>query len=347
MIVCVLDWLFLGRELPSPRAVAALVLVIVGAVGYMQNDSKFKLIGFRAYFWAILYLINVVGEMVISKQILASLGLQSPVWSCVLLTNSLAVLPMLALATSTEEYSKFEAHMFLLPTMALLLCASSMGILVGWSSWQCRNMVSATTFTLLGVTSKLLTILINSSIWNQHATLPGISCLCVCLLGSTVYEQAPLRQDVSPSVTSVHQGSASDAKQETVPATTEPASKAPRANAGWLMNGYMQLFALCAAFGLLYSLGYAVNGKTTGKYQANHVDPPQNAASLLTERGVNHKGLVRKMHISVDAAAHLSVEPQQQTEWTTSLNQQGETQVKSAELPKAPLFLLEELMLDY
>jgi len=56
-------------------------------------------------------------------------------------------------------------------------------------------MVSATTFTLVGVVNKLLTVLLNVAIWDKHSTPAGLFAVCVCLFAGTFYQQAPRRDE--------------------------------------------------------------------------------------------------------------------------------------------------------
>ena len=77
----------------------------------------------------------------------------------------------------------------------LLGCVSGIGI--GYSSWWCRDQVSATSFTLIGVMNKCLTVLLNLLIWDQHAPPGGIVSLVLCLVGGAIYRQAPLRSEAS------------------------------------------------------------------------------------------------------------------------------------------------------
>ncbi len=56
-------------------------------------------------------------------------------------------------------------------------------------------MVSATTYTLVGVVNKFLTVLLNVLISDKHSTAGGIVAVCVCLLAGTFYQQAPKRDD--------------------------------------------------------------------------------------------------------------------------------------------------------
>ena len=54
-------------------------------------------------------------------------------------------------------------------------------------------MVSATTYTLVGVVNKFLTILLNVFLWDKHASWFGIFCVCLCLFSGMFYQQAPKR----------------------------------------------------------------------------------------------------------------------------------------------------------
>lgn len=60
---------------------------------------------------------------------------------------------------------------------------------------MCRGMVSATTYTLVGVVNKFLTVLLNVVLWDKHSTGAGITSVLVCLLAGTLYQQAPRRDE--------------------------------------------------------------------------------------------------------------------------------------------------------
>jgi solute carrier family 35 len=64
-----------------------------------------------------------------------------------------------------------------------------------YSGWLCRGMVSATTYTLVGVVNKFLTVLLNVIVWDKHSSPTGLIAVCVCLLAGMFYQQAPMRSD--------------------------------------------------------------------------------------------------------------------------------------------------------
>ena len=75
----------------------------------------------------------------------------------VVYTNLIGFLPMLMLANVGNEYTKFWLYFWgklggYLPTAAiiLLVLGSFVGTGIGYTSWWCRGLVSATSFTLIG-----------------------------------------------------------------------------------------------------------------------------------------------------------------------------------------------------
>eukprot|EP00977_Amphora_coffeiformis_P028359 scaffold34937_cov165-Amphora_coffeaeformis.AAC.6 len=117
----------------------------------------------------------------------------------VLYTNLLGLAPMLFFATVGGEFGKVkqmrEETTLLTGTAILLLALGSIaGTGIGYSSWWCRGKVSATSFTIIGVMNKCLTILLNLVVWDQHAPPGGIASLFLCLIGGALYRQAPMRR---------------------------------------------------------------------------------------------------------------------------------------------------------
>jgi len=199
-VVSVLDFIFLGRELPSTRSIVGLSLIVTGVYGYAQTDQKFLHDGFAAYFWPTIYLIIISFEMTYGKKITSTVDLKTQSGP-VLYTNLLAFLPSILFAYAGGEFEQFHfdlttrENIDLLPneSIPLLLIGCIIGTGIGYSSWYCREKVSATTFTLIGVMNKCLTVILNFFIWDKHASPVGITFLLLCLFGGSIYRQAPLR----------------------------------------------------------------------------------------------------------------------------------------------------------
>lgn len=196
IIVSLLDYLFLGRALPGRRSTGAMLLIVAGACGYVLTDKEFALNGWSAYTWVIIYMIIICFEMTYGKHIIKSVKMKNKVLGAVYYTNSIAILPMFALGFGVfgegDKFGTFEFKMF---GIIVLLISCVIGTCISYAAFNCRNLVSATTFTLVGVINKMITILINTLIWDNHASMFGILSLMVCILGGTLYKQAPLRYE--------------------------------------------------------------------------------------------------------------------------------------------------------
>lgn len=193
LCVSVLDWLFLGRELPARRSLIALVGVVCGACGYVLSDREFELHGLGAYGWVFIYLSGNVFEMTYGKYVLSRMAFESPIWGAVLYTNALALPPMVLVAFASGETARLESlDLGFRESGALAICCVT-GVGISWSGWNCREKTAATTYTLLGVACKMISVLIIVFLWEKHASPTGIAWLGICLFSSSVYQQAPLR----------------------------------------------------------------------------------------------------------------------------------------------------------
>jgi drug/metabolite transporter (DMT)-like permease len=206
-LVSILDALFLGREYPTMRSWAGLFTIVLGAYGYASFDEQFQAQGSAAYFWPTLYLFVISFEMAYGKKIIRSVDLKT-LSGPVLYTNLLGIPPMLLFAGMGGEYGKFykdhvevgtSQHAITVGVYFLIFLGCVAGTAIGYSAWWCRDKVSATTFTLIGVLNKCFTIFLNYFMWDQHAKLAGIACLFLCLVGGAMYEQAPMRKELEDS----------------------------------------------------------------------------------------------------------------------------------------------------
>ena len=64
---------------------------------------------------------------------------------------------------------------------------------MSYFAFLCRASVSATSFTVIGNVCKILTVVINVSIWDKHASPLGLGALLLCLAAAATYQQYPYR----------------------------------------------------------------------------------------------------------------------------------------------------------
>jgi GDP-mannose transporter len=192
--VSVLDFMFLGREMPNKKSMFALFAVAISALCYVLTDAQFALDGYSAYFWVFIYYFLICAEMTIGKYIMSAVKLDN-VWASVLLTNGISLPLMSILAWERGDLDNIQLAFTESPIAVWMAIAAScvVGTSIGWASWSARGMVSATSFTLIGVANKILTVLLSVFFLDKHASGYGIIALFCCIISSTQYEQTSLR----------------------------------------------------------------------------------------------------------------------------------------------------------
>lgn len=193
LFVSILDWLFLGRELPSGRSICCLLWVIAGTIGYVHADSEFQMHGFRAYAWTLTYLVSIVFSIAFGKRLMTGIEFRAPIWGLVLYSNVVSAPLLVLLALFAGEAGKLDACRASPGAVLSLVISCVVGLGISWSGWNCQEKISATAYTLVGVAFKLLTVLMNSVLGYKHASPTGMLWLSVCIGVSTLYQQAPMR----------------------------------------------------------------------------------------------------------------------------------------------------------
>jgi hypothetical protein len=84
---------------------------------------------------------------------------------------------------------QWEGEKYLnLQSMGPVALSCIFGLAISFFGFSCRQALSATSFTVVGVTNKLLTVLINVTVWSKHAGAFGICMLLVCISGGVLYQ---------------------------------------------------------------------------------------------------------------------------------------------------------------
>ena len=194
LIVCVLDWAFLGRQLPSPRSVLSLLVITGGCAGYVLTDRAFELSGWGAYTWVTAYFCIISVEMAYGKHIVGPHLQFASMWGPTLYTNTLSVVPMMPIGIVAGEPAKLSRSTWSTAAILLLVTSCVIGVAISYLGWRARSLVTATCYTVLGVANKMFTVLANAMVWDQRASLTGMLFLVVCLVGAAGYKQAPLAE---------------------------------------------------------------------------------------------------------------------------------------------------------
>ena len=188
IIVAISDVLFLQRELPSMRSALALFGICLGVTGYFHLDNSLNQ---PAFAWILGYLSVFTFDQIFIKWICDTIPMTS--WGRVLYTNALAAVPALAWALYFEG-SVILGVVWDSTAVSVLLLSCACGISLSFFGYRLRSLVSATSFTVVGVTCKLLSIVINTVVWDRHSSKSGLLFLIFAVLSSTFFEQSPKRE---------------------------------------------------------------------------------------------------------------------------------------------------------
>ncbi|KAM3274798.1 hypothetical protein ACQJBY_043663 [Aegilops geniculata] len=192
LLVAIADTTFRKQPCPSKLTFSSLIVILGGAVGYVITDSAFSL---TAYSWALAYLVTITAEMVYIKHIVTNLGLNT--WGFVLYNNllSLMISPIFWFLTGEHKsvFSAVESRgegWFQLDAFVAVALSCLFGLLISFFGFAARKAISATAFTVTGVVNKFLTVAINVTIWDKHASAFGLVSLLFTLAGGVLYQQS-------------------------------------------------------------------------------------------------------------------------------------------------------------
>jgi len=189
LVLCLCDYLFLGRTLPSARSVLCLFGLLLSSAGYALFDQAFDV---RAYSWLAMWYVCFTAYEVVVKHICDTVAVDN--WTRVVYTNAMAgSLLAIAIPFVGDEHAAVAAVPWTASTTSCLLTSCLIGIGVSHSAYVMRSACSATLSTVVGILCKVLTVLINIVVWDKHASSVGMAFLAIGLLAGAFYEQAPLR----------------------------------------------------------------------------------------------------------------------------------------------------------
>jgi len=190
LLISVLDWVFLGRELPARRSWLCLSGLLVGAYIYVQWDDSFHPTG---YMWIALWYTVFTVDQVYIKHVCNNVKMKSN-WGFVFYSNVLPSFPLFLMTVSQQESANVKWTQF---GIAILVVSCLLGISMSYFAFLARSSVSATSFTIIGNVCKILTVIMNQLIWDLHANFIGVCSLLFCLFCAYFYRQAPMRKKQS------------------------------------------------------------------------------------------------------------------------------------------------------
>lgn len=206
LMVSILDWCFLGRELPSRRSALALCGIFLSGSAYAwpkitslsHQDGGFQYAGASSgLFWAFFWLSCFTLDMVYIKHIVDSYpcnGYERTIYQNALSLPFLTVILLSPLETSS--ISSFSPEGTERAQFALLLSCIA-GTVLSFTGMSLRSELSATVFTILGIMCKMASSLLNEIFIESEKSIYSLACIFFSILSSAMYRQAPLRAELS------------------------------------------------------------------------------------------------------------------------------------------------------
>lgn len=188
ILVACIDTLCLDRELPSYRSFMAMISIVLGAIWFagceMQTQST--RITHAGMYVNVINLVLTAILMTWGKHVTdtCNLNLTTSVFIC----NLTSIAPILTLAIIEKEHVLVREELRLsVYAVSILTTSCLMGTVLSYLGWKMRTMMSAASFTVVGVLNKILTILINITVWEDHAMWWSTIGLLVSLVGGSFY----------------------------------------------------------------------------------------------------------------------------------------------------------------
>ena len=136
--------------------------------------------GASGYVWLLVWWVLLALQMTYGKWMTEKIEMTQ--WERVFYTNAFALPPTFLLFFVTGENAEVN-DVFLGDNALLWLIASCvMGVGISYSGWRTRSVITATTFTLVGVLNKMATIAFTVIVWPADASLASIAALVCCIL---------------------------------------------------------------------------------------------------------------------------------------------------------------------
>lgn len=186
--VSILDSVALGQDLPNLKGFLALFTIAGGAAIYVVVDAGFHVEG---YAWLMVYFVFIVIEMVFVKFIVETIPMST--WTRVYYNNTLS-LPMAMLSALLLGDLTFLKVQWTIWSVLIVGASCLIGIAISYAGFNLRKLVSATSFTVVGVVCKILTVLINDVIWTKHSNALGHLGLLLCIVAGFAYERVKAKQ---------------------------------------------------------------------------------------------------------------------------------------------------------
>jgi len=194
VLVSVIDTLCLGREMPSRRSFASMLCIVLGATWFATSEwqTEASTLDVPGVCVNTINLLLTATLMTWGKHVTdnSDVNLTTSVFIC----NLTSIVPILALVVLEKEHLiVWENRRLSEYDVVVLGISCVMGTALSYLGWEMRTMMSATSFTVVGVLNKVLTVVLNLVLWPEHALWSSTIGLLCSLVGGSFYQQSTAR----------------------------------------------------------------------------------------------------------------------------------------------------------
>jgi GDP-mannose transporter len=185
----VIDYIFLGREMPSARSFLCLSGISSSTLIFVYLDRSLDA---NNLVWIAAWYTSVILDAALMKHAFNRLKLNT--WSRMLYCNAIGIVPTGAMMI--KDFSMGHQQLFAAGAMDTAMAVGLsclMGLALTFSAFEARSALSGTRFVVLGNICKLLSILVNWAIWNLHAGLPGLLAIGTGVICGAMYQEPKLK----------------------------------------------------------------------------------------------------------------------------------------------------------
>jgi len=178
------------------RPSCSLMALVAGGVCYVMVDASQG--EWQAWSWTSAWGFMISLESVIMKRTDVVHTKFTSIWTLSLYSNTLGLAPLSLIWYFSEQQSPsiFEAAWtFETGCQAFLSCLCGAGIV--WTTWKCRLLTSALCFSLMGVTSKVASVLIALFVLDGTTSTAGLASLVLCLTASATYQLPQAEHEIT------------------------------------------------------------------------------------------------------------------------------------------------------
>lgn len=190
-----LEAFFLGREPPQGRSLVSLMGIACSFFISLHFDFRSQL-SLESAFWLALWYFWTIFEGIYVKHVVGVSKLST--LNQTFYQNLLSLPILLTFAYANNELQLTWRRASGAYPIFILAISCILGYGMSFFSFLLRKEISATSFSMVGNLCKIITIAVNSIIWSLHSSTTGTASIVACIVFSTMYTQAPMRD--SPKV---------------------------------------------------------------------------------------------------------------------------------------------------